>query len=660
MMNHYLHAKLSSFRVATVTRRVGVPLVLAVTAGGWLTGLASTAEAAGTTTSFTVPACATQNWTVPSGVTAAVFDVYGAAGGSATQYGGGAFPGGDGGYVRAALAVSAGQVLTITAGGGGGGTTVQTQPVNTPGGAGGCGGGGTGGAGQGAGTSDLTLAGAGGGGASEVSVSGAAPLLVAAGGGGSSYLGYGGQGGPQTGGTGSANAILAIAATGGTQTAGGQPGQDRDNTAPTTAGATAGGAGSGGTGGSEVAVEGAIGGGGGGGGWYGGGGGAADGGGGGSNYISSQAFNGVSEGGINPGQGHVTVTYGAADFPSFTGSPSDGTIGAAYSYQFQSASWPAPQFFTTDPAALPPGVTLSADGTLSGTPTTSGSYTFVVGAANPLGASSQAITMKIDAEPQVTTQPASQTVAAGQPVTFTAAASGYPAPGIQWQTSSDGTTWSDVTAATGSSLTFTATSKDNGNTYRAVFTNAAGSATTTAASLAVTTANPTLTDNPAAGAVGTKVTIAGANLQPSAIVSIRLGSATGQLLATTTASASGAISVALKFPAATHGTKPVYAVTGGSVVAKTTFTVEPHLALPSKAIAPGKTAKATVTGFKADQQVTVRLTSAKGRKLATLTTSTTGSGTATLTIPASTKAGDYQVYASGAGQPTATATIKVS
>jgi hypothetical protein len=78
------------------------------------------------------------------------------------------------------------------------------------------------------------------------------------------------------------------------------------------------------------------------------------------------------------------------------------------------------------------------------------------------------------------------------------------------------------------------------------------------------------------------------------------------------------------------------------------------------AFAPGKTAKATVTGFKADQQVTVRLTSAKGRKLAKLTTSSTGSGTATVTFPASTKAGTYQVYAIGAGQPTATATIKVS
>lgn len=99
------------------------------------------------------------------------------------------------------------------------------------------------------------------------------------------------------------------------------------------------------------------------------------------------------------------------------------------------------------------------------------------------------------------------------------------------------------------------------------------------------------------------------------------------MLATTTASASGAISVTLKFPAATHGVNAVYAVAGGTVAAKTTFTVEPHLALPSKAIAPGKTAKATVTGFKADQKVTVRLTSAKGRKLPTLTTSTTGSGT---------------------------------
>ena len=33
----------------------------------------------------------------------------------------------------------------------------------------------------------------------------------------------------------------------------------------------------------------------------------------------SGAFDAVSDGGVNFGQGYVTVTYGTADFPSFTG-----------------------------------------------------------------------------------------------------------------------------------------------------------------------------------------------------------------------------------------------------------------------------------------------------------------------------------------------------
>ena len=49
--------------------------------------------------------------------------------------------------------------------------------------------------------------------------------------------------------------------------------------------------------------------------------------------------------------------------------------------------------------------------------------------------------------PTVTTQPASQTVTAGQTATFTAAASGNPTPTVQWQVSTDsGSTFSDIPA----------------------------------------------------------------------------------------------------------------------------------------------------------------------------------------------------------------------
>jgi uncharacterized repeat protein (TIGR01451 family) len=88
--------------------------------------------------------------------------------------------------------------------------------------------------------------------------------------------------------------------------------------------------------------------------------------------------------------------------------------------------------------------------------------------------------------PLVTTQPQSQAVYVGDTVGFSTAASGDPAPGLQWQVSTDsGTSWTDIAEATTSPLTFTAALDQNGNQYRAVFTNSAGIATSDAAVLSV-------------------------------------------------------------------------------------------------------------------------------------------------------------------------------
>jgi hypothetical protein len=87
--------------------------------------------------------------------------------------------------------------------------------------------------------------------------------------------------------------------------------------------------------------------------------------------------------------------------------------------------------------------------------------------------------------PTIDTNPTNQTVCAGQTATFTAAASGFPAPTVQWQVSTGGGPFTDISGATSTTLMFTATLADNGNQYRAVFTNAGGTATTTAATLTV-------------------------------------------------------------------------------------------------------------------------------------------------------------------------------
>ena len=103
------------------------------------------------------------------------------------------------------------------------------------------------------------------------------------------------------------------------------------------------------------------------------------------------------------------------------------------------------------------------------------------------------------AAPQITTQPSNTTVGDGATASFSAAASGFPTPTVQWQTSTDGgTTFSDISGATDTTYSFTASFADTATEYRAVFTNGSGSATTASATLTVNPPPPdtTITSGP--------------------------------------------------------------------------------------------------------------------------------------------------------------------
>jgi glucose/arabinose dehydrogenase len=84
------------------------------------------------------------------------------------------------------------------------------------------------------------------------------------------------------------------------------------------------------------------------------------------------------------------------------------------------------------------------------------------------------------AAPSITSHPANVTVAAGQSASFTVAASGTAPLAFQWQRNGV-----SIAGATSSTLTLTATASDNGATFRAVASNASGSATSNAATLTV-------------------------------------------------------------------------------------------------------------------------------------------------------------------------------
>ena len=97
-----------------------------------------------------------------------------------------------------------------------------------------------------------------------------------------------------------------------------------------------------------------------------------------------------------------------------------------------------------------------------------------------------AATLTVNTAPAITTPPASQTVCNGTAATFTAAASGSPAPTVQWQLSTDGgMTFNDIALATSTTYSFTTTPADNQHQFRAVFTNVCNTATTAAATLTV-------------------------------------------------------------------------------------------------------------------------------------------------------------------------------
>ena len=86
----------------------------------------------------------------------------------------------------------------------------------------------------------------------------------------------------------------------------------------------------------------------------------------------------------------------------------------------------------------------------------------------------------INTAPSITTHPASQTIAAGSTVTFTAAANGNPAPTYQWK--KGGTS---VSGATSSSYTIANVTAGDAGSYTVVATNSAGSATSDGAMLTV-------------------------------------------------------------------------------------------------------------------------------------------------------------------------------
>lgn len=126
---------------------------------------------------------------------------------------------------------------------------------------------------------------------------------------------------------------------------------------------------------------------------------------------------------------------------------------------------------------------------LSGTPTTAGSYRLsIVGWRGGNGTRESFpftylvnVAGSVTAAPVIITQPVSRTVVAGQPASFTTAATGSPTPTFQWFRNAVA-----IPGATADVFTLAATAPTDAGSYTLVATNSLGSATSNAATLTVT------------------------------------------------------------------------------------------------------------------------------------------------------------------------------
>ncbi|MDO7849595.1 putative Ig domain-containing protein, partial [Hymenobacter sp. M29] len=110
--------------------------------------------------------------------------------------------------------------------------------------------------------------------------------------------------------------------------------------------------------------------------------------------LTSTGFTFVVPSGATLGNGTISVTAPCAQTvtrafavqaPTITLAPAalpDGTVGTAYSQPIAASGGTAPYSYAITAGALPAGLTLASNGTLSGTPTAGGSFTFTVTATD--------------------------------------------------------------------------------------------------------------------------------------------------------------------------------------------------------------------------------------------------------------------------------------
>jgi len=205
--------------------------------------------------------------------------------------------------------------------------------------------------------------------------------------------------------------------------------------------------------------------------------------------------------GGSTGSAVVTITVNpAASAPSITSQPANQTVTAGQTATFSvTATGTAPLSYQWRKNSVNITGATSASYTTPATTAADSGSTFSVVVTNSAGSTTSSNgTLTVNAAavaPSITSQPANQTVTAGQMATFSVTATGTAPLSYQWRKNSV-----NITGATSASYTTPATTAaDSGSTFSVVVTNSAGSTTSSNATLTVNAAAvaPSITSQPA-------------------------------------------------------------------------------------------------------------------------------------------------------------------
>ena len=175
--------------------------------------------------------------------------------------------------------------------------------------------------------------------------------------------------------------------------------------------------------------------------------------------------------------------------------------------------------------------------------------------------------------------------------------------------------------------------------------------TTKAAEVVQPRAVAAMTLSPTSGVVSTPVRATISGFKKREAITLQWFDGThAKTLVTGAASSSGKLSISFDAPASVRGSHKIRAKGGSGSQKDATFTVKPSLVLSATTGSIGTKVKATLRGFAAGVKVDIRWfvgTDASGsaKTLGTVTASSTGSGSFTITVPDGTALGAHRVEA---------------